>query len=298
MDLIQPMLAMPSSGASNRRAIRMADLVGRDWIAQEKVDGIRAVLYSHDGTCRVFNRSGTEITERFPEIAALRLPNVVLDGEIVSRDGLFSTVGTRDKQTRAFASAAKKNPCAFVAFDLLASADQRLLNFPLHTRLQLLKGIIGRRRTITMVRTSTDILSLWHDVVSEGGEGIIVKKRASAYLPGKRVSSWIKFKAVQRLTAIAIGYEPGTNRAFGAIRLALLDGSRPVDIGRVGTGWTQRQEGELRRRLDAGEVFPVEVEALNRTSDNALRFPVFRGERTDLTLEAASASQLASLPVY
>lgn len=298
MDLIAPMLAMPSSGASNRRAVRLADLVGRDWIAQEKVDGIRAVLYSQDGAVRLFNRSGTEITERFPEVAALRLPNVILDGELVSKDGLFSTVATRDKQTRNFAGHAKRHPATFVAFDLLAADDQRLTGLPLHTRLKLLKGIIGRRRTVTMVATSEDVLGLWDRVVTNGGEGVIVKKRASVYLPGQRASSWLKFKAVQRLTAIAIGYEPGNNRALGAIRLALLDGSNPVNIGRVGTGWTLKQEGELQRRLDAGEMFPVEVEALNRTRENTLRFPVFRGERTDLPLEAASAAQLAALPVY
>jgi len=298
MDLISPMLAMPSSGAGNRRAIRMTDLVGRDYIAQEKVDGIRAVLYSEDRACRIFNRSGTEITERFPEVARVRLPDGIYDGEIVAKDGLFSTAGTRDKQSRNFEAAARKHPCMFTAFDLLAANGQRVTGLPLHTRLQLLKGVIGRRRTVTMVRTSEDILGLWHDVVSAKGEGIIVKKRRSIYLPGERASSWIKFKAVQRLTAIAVGYEPGTNRAFGAIRLALLDGARPVDIGRVGTGWTLRQEGELRRRLDAGEIFTIEVEALNRTHDNALRFPVFRGERGDLALEAASAAQLADLPIY
>ena len=297
-DRIKTMLALPSSGAGNRRAIRMTDLVGRDWIAQEKVDGIRAVLYSQDGACRIFNRSGTEITERFPEIASLRLPDAVLDGEIVAKDGLFSTAGTRDKQTKGFQAAAKKHPCRFTAFDLLEAGGQRLTGLPLQTRLQLLRGVLGRRRMITMVRTSEDILGLWQEVVASQGEGIVVKKRKSIYLPGERASSWIKFKAVQRLTAIAVGYEPGNNRALGAIRLALLDGARPVDIGRVGTGWTLRQEGELQRRLDAGEIFTVEVEALNRTSENMLRFPVFRGERTDLELEAASALQLNGLPVY
>lgn len=103
---------------------------------------------------------------------------------------------------------------------------------------------------------------------------------------------------MHRITAIALGYERGTSREFGAIFLALLlqDG-RPVPIGRVGTGWTEPQAESLKRRLDAGQQFPVEVEALNRTADNLLRFPVFRGERTDLPLTAASADQLNSLPI-
>jgi ATP-dependent DNA ligase len=297
---IRPMLATPSTGSANRRPIRLTDLVGRDYIAQEKVDGIRAVLStSEGGSPRIWNRNGTEITERFPELANIKLPPVTLDGEVVANDGLFSTVATRDKQTRNFDAAARANRCHFVAFDLLRSGDQDVMHLPLHSRLAAMRGIVGsRRRLVRPVRQSEDLLDLWASMVDLGREGIIVKQRKSLYLPGQRASSWIKFKTVRRITAIAIGYEPGENRDFGAMRLALLDGPKPVDIGRVGTGWTLKQQDALKVRLDAGEIFPVEIEALNRTSGNALRFPVFRGERTDVGLDAASADQLLALPVY
>jgi hypothetical protein len=58
------------------------------------------------------------------------------------------------------------------------------------------------------------------------------------------------------------------------------------------------QQKDLKARMDAGEILLVEIEALNRTPDNALRFPVFLHERTDLDFSAATADQLKLLPVY
>jgi len=298
MDLIAPMLAVPSSGQSNRRVIRLTDLAHDGWVAEPKYDGLRATLYCEGERPVVINRSGVDITAVFPELARLRLGRVVLDGEIVSRDGLFSTVATRGKQTENFLAVSRANPCIFVAFDILRSDGQDLTSLPLVTRHALLKQAVRRRRNVRTIRQTPDILRMWASVVAAGREGVICKQANSIYLPGKRAGSWVKFKTVHTLTAIAAGYEPRANRAFGAIVLALLDGDNPVLIGGVGTGWTVAQEARLKARLDAGECFPIEVEALNRTRDNKLRFPVFRGERSDITIQQAQVAQLELLPVY
>jgi len=293
------MLASPSSGASNRRPLDLGHLAtAGGWVAEEKLDGIRAIVESDGGSTRIWNRSGVDISDRFPEIARQRLLPVVLDGEIVATDGLFQTVATRDKQTSGYGAAARRNPCRFVAFDLLASHDEPLTHLPYKMRRQLLRGVCGNRRTVRPVRQSGNILALWDEVLTAGGEGVICKQLNSVYLPGARASSWVKFKAVQRLTAVAVGYEHGLNRDFGAIRLALIGNDGPIPIGKVGTGWKEKHGKQMQARLDAQEIFLVEIEALNRTADNALRFPVFRGERTDLDLTAASADQLALLPIY
>jgi len=58
MDLITPMLATPSSSASSRPAIAIGDVCGRpEWLAQEKVEGICALLYSQDGEIRLISRT-------------------------------------------------------------------------------------------------------------------------------------------------------------------------------------------------------------------------------------------------
>jgi|GEM_PF-3297963 len=299
MKPIPPMLAVPSTGQSNRRPILLTELASRkDWVAEEKLDGIRAILYAEGGLNRLYNRNGKEITEKFPELHNLRLPgSLVLDGELVARDGLFSTVATRDKQTGGFKMAAKANPCYFVAFDLLMAGGNSLMEQPLRTRHLLMRNVIGRRRNIRPIKQSGAILDLWQQVVSDGGEGIICKMRNGIYLPGKRAESWVKFKTVRSLTAIALGYAKEARKGL-AIELAVMGYDGPVPIGRVGTGWDSRQEDQLRGRLDNGEMFPVEIHALNRTFDNKLRMAVFKGERTDLPLTAATVDQLLALPVY
>jgi bifunctional non-homologous end joining protein LigD len=297
--MIEPMLAVPSSGASNRRPIRLDELAARgDWVASEKIDGIRGILYSDGRVSRLFNRKGREITERFPEVARLRLPEVVLDGEIVAKDRMFQTVATRDKQTTGFEHAARANPCMLIAFDILSKGGQLLTSLPLHQRTQLMREVVGRRRNLRPVKQSTDLMRLWRQIAAAGGEGVIAKQRSSLYLPGERSGSWVKFKTLQRITAIAGSYNVGENREFGAMNLSLLDGIKEVKIGRVGTGWTVAQQKDLKARMDAGEILLVEIEALNRTPDNALRFPVFLHERTDLDFSAATADQLKLLPVY
>lgn len=308
MKIYQPMLAKSSTAASGRRPIDLEVLAKQeDWIAQEKVDGIRATIYSDGRHVRIFNRNGVEITHGFPEVARLRLPAVVIDGEIVARDGRFQTVATRDKLRHHGHTDSRKrmalfehdSPCYFIAFDLLEADGQPLTRLRLKERMALLRGVVGRRRkNIQVVRQSDDLLALWSDVVGAGGEGIIAKRLSSTYLEGARADTWVKFKATQSIACIAVGYEQGKTRELGAVTLAVLDEhTAPQRIGKVGTGWTEVEGDDLLARLRAGTPFVVEVEVLNRTATE-LRFAVFKGVRTDLTVFQASADQLDAIPFY
>lgn len=299
---MKPMLAVPSTGASNRHAIRLEALAStHQWIVDEKLDGIRCMFVA-DGPSgnRLINRTGTDITERFPEVARARIPRVTLDGEIVADDGSFLTVASRDKQTGDFARAARAYPCHLVAFDLIRSGGESLERIPFKTRRFFLTKVIGkRRRRVRVVRWSEDMLAFAQQIRSEGGEGVIAKHRDSLYLPGKRSEHWIKFKNTRSLTAVVTGYTRGKgSRELGALKLALVNGEKIVAIGHVGTGFTERQADEFKIRLDAGQPFMAEIEALNRTPSGELRFPVFKGERTDLTLLDAAFEQLETLPTY
>jgi len=289
------MLAVPSTGASGRRPILLTEIASRaDWMAEVKEDGIRAVVESDGRSCRIWNRNGVEVTEKYPEIARQRLSAMVLDGEIVPRDGTLSTVLKRDKRTSGFDTAAKADPCEFRAFDILSCGGQDLTKIRYRQRRVLLEGILRKRRNIRPVKASKDTLGLWREVVEAGGEGIVVKQKSSLYIPGKRCESWIKFKALRRVTAIAAG--AGSTRGL-SIELALLDDFRPVPIGRVGTGWTVDEERSLRESLSAGKPFLVEVQALGRSADNRLRSAVYMGVRSDLVLTDAKVEQLADLPL-
>lgn len=305
-----PMLAQPTTGSGNRRPVELTTIAAiPGWIAQEKHDGLRAIVHTSLRGSRIFNRNGVEITAAFPEVADLKMPQAVFDGELVARDGLFSTVATRDKQrgrTRygtvaaereAYRTLAQQNPCYFIAFDLLQDDGEALAGLRLTERLKRMRPLIGRRRNIRPVEQSKDIMRLWREVTSRGGEGIIAKKETSVYLEGMRASTWLKFKATQTITAVAVGYERDVHGGLGAMHLALVDHDKPVLIGKVGTGWTREQAKDLQARLEAGTPILVEVEVLNRTLSE-LRFAVFRGERADVSFTDATIDQLDAIPFY
>lgn len=300
--MIRPMLARPSTSASNRRPASLEHLASTgEWMFDQKLDGLRATLYAESNQVKLVNRNGKDITHLFPEITRVKLPPIVLDGEIVANDGTFNTVATRGKQTSDFKSKAKANPCHFVAFDLLSSGGQKITHLPFKVRRHLLRGVISRRRRLVrVVNYSMDGIAMWESVCKLGLEGLVAKRLNSPYMEGVRSDSWIKFKTMRSLTAIGVGYDLGQGQRshFGALKLALIGDTGPVPIGRVGTGFTHKQTWDIRDRLDAGEPVLVEVQALNRTAGNELRFPVFVGERTDLSLQDATIDQLDELPTY
>lgn len=283
------MLAIASTGASGRSEVEVNKLLeSGDWVADTKLDGIRAVISER----RIFNRTGVDITHKYPEIPEVVLKAselVILDGEIVAEDGTFESALTRDSQENRskILGMVITYPVRFVAFDLPAFSG------PWMHRRNCLETMSLGGIDITPVGSDAAFVQAVRDA---GMEGVILKRRSSRYQP-KRSADWIKHKFTERITCIAYGYEPGNGSRshFGAMLIALIRDGEAVPIGRVGSGFTERQTHELKARLDAGAFFPVEVEALNRTSGFQLRFPVFRGVRTDKTVEECTWDQLMSL---
>lgn len=281
------MLASPSTGAGNRAPIDVRTLVATGhWVLDVKLDGIRAFM--REG--KLINRQGVDITRKFPEIEH---GEHWLDGEIVAHDGHFETVATRDKleNPARIKLAAEANPCHFVAFDVPGLAFKGWL---------LRRGVlesIHRAEGIAITPISWDV-EFMDQVQALGMEGVIAKRVDSRYLFGKRSALWVKHKFVQRISCLVYGYEPGKGaRELGAMLIAVLgpDG-KPVSVGKVGTGFTDKQATSMLARIKAKDVFIAEVECLSLTSGHTLRFPVFRGLRTDIDFTDCSTEQLESLP--
>lgn len=292
---VRPMLAIASTGASGRATYDLGHLMSTgEWVLDTKLDGVRA--WWADG--RLWSREGQDLTARFPEVvewlhrgwAGL---GRVLDGEIVATNGRFETALLRASQPRPAVAArmAGDHPCRFVAFDVPDMTSAWWV------RRAFLEALAQEGLHITPC-TPDD--SLWHATAEQGMEGVIAKRRSSRYHYGIRSRSWVKFKHLHRVTVMLAGYEPGEgSRAhFGAAHMALLDDDgKPVLCGRVGSGFTVRQTHEIKARLDSQrEVLLAEIETTAVTSGGTLRFPVFRGLRTDVGTDAASVHQLDTLP--
>lgn len=270
-----------------------------------KLDGVRAVLYCDGARVEIRNRNGVDITHRYPDVVAqfgTDVPSCILDGEIVAHDHSFESIALRDAQskTASITRMAKEIPAKFVAFDLLQAPPPHgdLTYMPFVARREALERFHESFPGRIQITVCTDTPALFELCQQTGREGVIAKRKTASYQPGRRSPDWIKFKVTHRVSCVPVGYEPGTGgRAhFGAMHLAMIGDSGPVIVGRVGTGFNARAIDELKGRLDRRELFVVEIECTNQTKNGQLRFPVFKGIRSDLTPADATTAQLASLP--
>lgn len=276
------MLAISSKGKNGAPDLDMGEMLkSGDWVAERKEDGIRAWMAPF-GDGRIYSRTGHDLTYKFPEVT--NPSSEWADVEIVATSRIFEDALFRESQTsvRQIEKAASDVPCIAVGFDLPERSGpwterREHLN---DTGLSVVHYFVDYQ--------TTDFAK------GQGYEGVVLKRRSAVYQPGKRSADWVKFKFTERYSCIAFGYSRGNgSRAhFGAIQLALLDADdTPIPVGRVGTGFTERQIGILKERLDRGEPFVIDVECLKFTSGRQLRQPVFRGVRNDVELSACTFDQ-------
>src|SRR4029078_2852938 len=83
-------------------------------------------------------------------------------------------------------------------------------------------------------------------------EGIVSKRADAPYRSG-RVGDWLKTKCASNQEFIVIGYEPSDKRGrlIRSLLLGFYDKGGLRYAGRIGTGWGQKAERDLQRRLDA-----------------------------------------------
>ena len=191
-----------------------------EYVFELKWDGIRALVSRDRGAVRVTDRSSGDLLPLLPELAELPVPEgAVLDGEIVvcdsrgrpSYDLLAGRLGPRAAK-RGFGP-------VFVAFDLLYQDRRALLGRPLSERRRRLFELDLRGRTIGVPDHLDADGEPFLEVVAEYGlEGIVAKRKTSAYLPGTRTSDWLKCHVTPRSDVVLGGLvedEPrGTVRAL------------------------------------------------------------------------------------
>lgn len=220
-----------------------APLIDKDYIMEQKFDGIRAQLTVNSDRYRIESRGGQEITHRFPEIQPLhKRESYVLDGEIVHFNvaGLtdFQAIQARVQREADIEYYASLYPAVFVAFDCLMYESSLITN-------EL--SLLGHKDLLPFFETpNIQIAPYWLNGIVDKNthstwEGFIYKRKDSLYQPGKRSSSWLKYKFVKRETVWAVGFTHGIGRRsgyFGALIVARLADGAYRYAGTVGTGYT------------------------------------------------------------
>lgn len=272
-----------------------------------KWDGIRAVASVEGGAHRLASRNRLDLTPRYPELEFLAglPPGLVLDGElVVLRDGrpdfhlsLQRVQARGGPRARALAA---RHPASYVVFDLLHRDFEPLLREPLSARRERLAEVVAAVGDPRLVLSEGIVggegrgAAFFEHVQALGLEGMVVKRLASTYQPGRRTTAWTKVKVRSLLHCAILGF---VEDADGLKSLILAsddpdDGGRLACVGKVGGGWSEAQRarlGELlRARVADAPLVPCEergtwvepglyctVSYLERTPHGGLRAPVF-----------------------
>jgi bifunctional non-homologous end joining protein LigD len=308
-DLIRPMLAV------------LRDELPRDDAAygyEFKWDGVRTILYVDGGRPRALSRNDRDVTGSYPELRALAESlgsrQVVLDGEIVAMDAdgrpSFAALQQRMHVTNAaqVRRLAASTPATFFAFDVLHLDGASLLDTPYVERRRILESLhLSGPSWQTPPHFEGGGAAVLAASKDQGLEGIIAKRLASTYQPGKRSDAWLKFKNLRTQEVVVGGWKPGEGRRKGAIGSLLLGVPGPDGleyVGHVGTGFTDKMLRDLEQLLaplarddppfattvprpyakDARWVDPElvgEVAFTEWTREGRLRHPAWRGLRPD-----------------
>lgn len=296
---------LAASGPATEQAA--THLQSHGYIFDLKWDGVRCLLVKDAQGVAMLNRKGEDFAYRYPEIVSAaedQLPYCVLDGEVVIFDNAgkpaFGLTGQRalsPKRAKDIARMAQIRPATFVGFDCLA-VEKDIRHLPQNYRLSNLDSVLSKNteRIVKSIRMS-DGAAMLRAVKQMGVEGVIAKNPDAPYRAGRLANTWIKMKPTKTVTALVTGWEPGEgwrSDTFGALHLAVLDGSSLVNIGKVGSGFSVADLATLDAFVKGGHELLVEVEYLERQpGTGVLRFPVYRGVRFDLDREAASVTQFA-----
>ncbi len=304
---MRPMLASPGERVPT----------GPGWSHEIKWDGMRILADVHAGGLRLTSRNENDATASFPELAALAAvhEDTLLDGEVVALDaGLPSFAALAERMHvsdpgRAGALAATR-PVTYLAFDVLRLYGVDLTSRPLDERRATLDrlALAGPHWQVPPTYEDGDVL---HAATFEQGlEGIVSKRRASTYQPGRRSPDWRKLPHRRSRSVVVGGWrlEVDSQGRLGALLVGVprRDGAGLTYLGRVGSGLAGARGQDLLRtlaalrstaspfadpvpRVDAtGAIWlrpelVVEVRSLGGTAGGRLRQPSYQGVRTDLS---------------
>jgi len=208
------------------------------------------------------SRSQNDLTAQFPELGSLpqfvKAERAILDGEIVALDEQGRPSFSLMQQRTGFQPGKRRLqrregvPVIYYAFDLLYLDGLDLRRVALDERKQLLQDRIENSEVIHFSDHYAEKgLALFEAAKQRGLEGIVAKKRSSAYVE-KRSSDWLKIKITQRQECVIGGYtDPeGSREYFGALVLGLFDQQgHLIHVGQVGTGFDQKALKEVFARL-------------------------------------------------
>ncbi len=294
-----------------------------EWQAEWKWDGIRGQIIKRNGELYVWSRGEELMTDKFPEYQILKnvLPDgIVIDGEILPTQDLqplpFSLLQTRIGRKTITKKQLQEAPISFFAYDLLEFNAEDIRTKHLVERRNILENIVNailfdNSQLANIIQLSPTILTeswdqliqLRHNSRDMGSEGLMLKRKSSPYLVGRKVGDWWKWKIEPMvIDAVLIYAQKGHGRRsnlYTDYTFAVKDGDKLVTFTKAYSGLTDKEFNEVDafvksnsiekfgpvRTVKPELVFEIAFEGIAASSRHksgvALRFPRMNRWRKD-----------------
>jgi len=302
-----------------------------DYVAEWKWDGIRVQLVRIGGETRLYSRGGDDISATFPELLDALPFDAVLDGELLVRgttqggeaggaasfNALQQRLGRKTVSRKMLAEA----PAFVRLYDALIVEGEDLREMPWQARRARLEALVPRlpadRFDLSQVVEADDFDALAR--IREGArddaiEGLMLKRRDSPYIAGRRTGLWYKWKRDPLLIDCVLMYaQRGSGRRssfFSDYTFGCWDGDPDagadlLPVGKAYSGFTDEELRRLDRHVrthtinrfgpvretDKSLVFEVAFDSVHESrrhkSGLAMRFPRIHRIRWDKPVHEA-----------
>jgi DNA ligase-1 len=330
---VDPVPFRPAMLAHALEETDLAALNAADFIAEWKWDGIRVQAVSAQGDqgkiARLYSRTGEDISKGFPDLLdALHLSGAI-DGELLilrdRRVQTFNVLQQRLNRKTVTPKLLAEFPAHLRAYDLLADGSEDLRELPFNERRNRLEDFITRLNDprvdlspLISFATWDELITARKDPAAAGAgedaaavEGVMLKRRDSAYVPGRPKGPWWKWKRDPFIVDAVLMY---AQRGHGKRSSYYSDytfgvwnkgdaGDELVPVGKAYFGFTDEELLQIDRfvrrntterfgpvrevvhEADQGLVLEVAFEGLQRSTRHksglAMRFPRINRLRWD-----------------
>ncbi|MBH5321383.1 cisplatin damage response ATP-dependent DNA ligase [Aurantiacibacter sediminis] len=302
-----------------------------DYAAEWKWDGIRVQLVHVAGETRVYSRSGDDISATFPEmVSALDRP-AVLDGELLVRGDMqggeeggaasFNALQQRLGRKTVSKKMLSESPAFVRLYDVLSwdGEDRRGLEW--EKRRGVLEDLVPKLldshfdlSQLVEARDFDHLAEIREGTRDAAIEGLMLKKRDSLYIPGRKTGLWYKWKRDPLLIDAVLMYaQRGSGKrssfysdyTFGCWDGDPDEGAELLPVGKAYSGFTDAELKKLDRlvrqttlnrfgpvrEVERTLVFEVAFDSVHTSkrhkSGLAMRFPRIHRIRWDKPVHEA-----------